>query len=580
MSDSQTKKQAKGSKSSNEAVAAHESKLKDDLGKELSLLLSEAYSSGKDHFQEFIGLTENLKAKQTELDIMSADSLPAPIISSYLSDVLMPNANGDLLSIVASDINVQPALDDIYKRLSIPPEKVVFSLLKNGIVIGEFQQAATVSVAKQVAATESVEAPAAEAVLVRKPGTILPNVAILSDSYTVFPILRYEKCIGFIEVRKDPAFLDSFDWKNGNLSYTDVIIHPVSDYIYETYGVRKSSSPLRLSVQQLDGSLLTYDIAAGASMLEDAYTAWKTLSLLQDSIVLASLIKNAQIMLVETEAGTATKQHVEAAKIKLRALFEGQIAMGQNGMKAYLSPQSKPAYIYSFTSNGVGKISTNLIGGEYNPGQLYYLTPFVNEFYSAMNYPKQLAGFTEGAGGLDGGGAVELYMLRYKAVVGKLKRLLGTFVKKSINNVLMSKGLTKLVDQFDVKVYGAFEETNQSEIQLKQLQLQLFTDVLTFSGIEDQARLKQVRAVMIKQIITDKIIVEALDKAMSEVAVPKVPASGATPEETDSVSWQDSQIPEAVDDELLPTSASADAAPDQSEGDQLPEMSEALSETA
>lgn len=511
---------------------------KEALGADLATLITSAMANGgADVFQGFVGLTQQLKRKQDELDIMAADSLPAAVLTDYVSDVLLPNANGDLVQVVAEHPNEQVVLTNIYQRLSLPLDKIVYSLIKNGIVIGEFEQVSIQSVARQVAATE--EAPtsetsnkftastaayeqvtkrpvqAAEQTYIRDPGTILPNVAILPNTYTVFPLLRYEKCIGYIEVKRDTDFFNSFDWEKDILNFTDVVIHPSLDYIHEVFGVPRSSKPLQLRVQNEDGTVSTYDVATGCSMLEDAYTAWKTLTLLQDSIVLASLIKNAQMMLIECESGTASKQQIEAAKIKLRSLFEGQLTMGRQGMKSYLNPQSKPAFIYSFTSNGVGKISANLIGGEYNPGQLYYLTPFVNQFFAAMGSPKQNYGFTEGAGGLDGGGAVEQYTKRYTSNVARLKRLLGSFIKKAINNILMAKGLTNLVDAFDVKIYGAYDETRNQEMQEQQTKLALYESIISFMKVDDEKQTK-LRSLMIKDVVTDPQLTKIIDEVLTQ----------------------------------------------------------------
>ncbi len=550
---------------------------KEELGAALADLISNAFVNGGDPFQGFVGLTQQLKAKQDELDIMASDSLPSAILSDYLSDVLLPNSNGDLISNIASNPNVQQVVDNIYNRLNIPLDKVVYSLLKNGIVIAKFQQFSVKSVAKQVvqkAAKESamthadnemtsetgnnklvqinnriVSMPANEQTYIRQPGTILPNITIVPDTYTVFPILQYEKCVGYLEITKERSFFDTFNWETEQVSYKDVVIHPVTDYCYVTFGVRTSSKPVQLTILNEDGTQTTYDIATGCSMLENAYTAWKTLSILQDSIVLASLIKNAQIMLVEVEGGTATKQQVEAAKLKLRSLFEGQISMGQNGMKSYLNPQSKPAYIYSFTQNGVGKITANLVGGEYNPGQLYYLTPFVNQFFAAMNAPKQRYGFTEGAGGLDGGGAVEQYTERYKSKVQELKRLLGKFIERCINNVLYSKGLTNLVDEFSSKVHGAYNEASNQEVQLLTSKLSLFTSILEFSGVEDPDKLRKVKSLMIKELVSSPDLVSAIDEMMSDDTGPESQNPESQTPQTDEP-LLDTQLTEGSSDQL------------------------------
>jgi len=538
-----------------------------------SKLLEAAFSNGtQDAFSGFFALTEKLKAKYDELGIMERDTMVAAIVSDYMSDTLLPNSNGDLVSIVAKNPENQSILESIYRRLNLPLDKIVYSLITKAKVVGEFEQVSVVDLAKRTiserAATESADGEinqgtdeaddipsgltiksATEQVLIRKPGTILPNVSIVSEPYTVFPIIKYERCIGYIEVKKELVESEDFDWTSDIVSYKDVIIHPAMDYVHEIYGVRHGTKPLRLRVRAKDGQILTYDLAEGCSMLEDSYSAWKTLVLLQDSIVLASLIKNAQIMLVEVEAGGATDAQIQAERIRLRSLFEGQLAMGSNGMRSYLNPQSKPAYIYSFTNNGVGKITASVIGGEYNPGQLYYLTPFVNQFFSGMNYPKQRAGFTEGAGGLDGGGAVEEYTKRYNSTVARLKRLLGSFIKKCINNVLAAKNLYKLVDEFDVRVYGAYSEEGLQEVQFQQAKLSLYESLISFTGIKDEQKQNRLRSLLIKNIITTKSITEEIDRLILEEErankEEEAPVGTSSPE-----LGEDTQIPDDLLSEL------------------------------
>ena len=579
---------------------------------ELTRLLQAAFGEdGRNEFIGFIGLTEKLKQKQDELDIMARDTMVAAILSDYLSDVLLPNSNGDLISIVPKDLKAQSLFDSIYDRLNLPLDKIVYSLLTKAVAIAEFEQASITTVAektiKERSATESLEerhsdpetelkysmakevifpqseeVPAQEQILIRKPGTILPRISLIHDTYTVFPIIKYERCVGYIRVKKEVIESSDFNWMSDVISYQDVIIHPATDYVHVVYGVRHSSQPIRFTVREADGTQLVYEVETGCSMLEDSYSAWKTLVLLQDSVVLASLIKNAQIMLVETEAGNASEGQIEVAKLRLRQLFEGQLALGSNGLRSYLNPQAKPAYIYSFTNNGVGKISASVIGGEYNPGQLYYLTPFVNQFFSGMNYPKQRAGFTEGAGGLDGGGAVEEYTKRYLSTVMRLKRLLASFIKKCINNVLISKNLYKHVDEFDVTVYGAYSEESLYEVQFQQTKLQLFESLISFTGIEDPAKQRELRSLLIKQIISTPAITEAIDELLLEELSPQ-PAES---EQTDLIA-PDTQIPDDLLGDLgledLPPEQGPDLPTEQSAPldtpEQLPDMGDTLSNT-
>ena len=504
-------------------VAATESV--EDLQKvdesKLAKMIEEVTVEEVSKMQNFLDLAKDLRLKQKELDIMAADTLPAAILTSYLSDVLEPNNNGDLISIVSSSPEVQSVVQSIYDELSIPVEKVINSLLKNGIAICEFdrEKIKKDDISKMLAANEHLsksQKAAAEEIFVKTNYTrVLPSITMIQDTSLIFPILEKEKCTGFIEVKKKER-LEGFKWMEDFLNDADIIIHSDKDFSYVKFGVSRSSEPLQLKVRDTDGNISVYDIDVGCSLLENSWSAWKTLSILLDSVVMASMIQNAQSIVVQCEVGQASEADIEALKIKIKSLFEGKLALGKDGMKTYLAPSPKPNYIYSFTQGGQGAISTTTIGGEYKPGQLFYINPYLNQFFAGMNAVKQNYGFTEDSGGFDGGGSVEEYNKRYLATVSQFKRLVAKFIKNCINNVLLSRGLLNLVDDFDVVVYKAYKEEDQAIAQMQQQQLQIMQDLVNFADIQDPIRLRNLKIAVIKKVFSDKTLVEAFEKALME----------------------------------------------------------------
>lgn len=497
-------------------------KLKQVDPAELAKIIDEAVGEEVGKLQTFMDLAKDLKAKQDELDVMARDTLPAAILTAYLSDILEPNNNGDLVSLIAKTPQEQTVLDTIFEQMGIPLDKVAYSLLTRGIAIAKFNRATVENPSKDRAANEAIK-------VAVNYGELLPEIEIISDTTTVFPIIKHEKCIGFIEVTKSEV-LDNFNWMTDTINYEDVVIHSKLDYAYVKFGVSKSSKPLQLRIKNKDGQVNCYDIDVGCSLLENSYSAWKTLTILQDSIVLASLIKNATTIIIETEAGNMSDAEIQVAKVKLKSLFEGKLALGKNGLKSYISPQAKPNYVYSFTSGGVGAIKTETVGGEYNPGQLYYMDPFVNAFFSGMNYPKQQMGFGESAG-LDGGGAVEEYTKRYLSTVSLFKRLLSQFIKNCINAILMSREMPNLVNNYEALIYKSYKEEDNSIIQMQQQQLQVMNDLFQFLEIEDPIQVRNIKLAMVKKVFSDKALLETIEEAMMEKTPD--PEDAATDEEKD-----------------------------------------------
>lgn len=468
---------------------------------------------------DFITLSQNIRAKQDAIDIMAADSTPYAIGASYVADTLEPNSQGDLVTLVAKVSGEQIIIENIYRRLNIPFEKVVYSLFKNAMVIAEFAHEGDLAEdargVKSKAANEAVEKEATEDIKVKVHNSkLIPKIRILSDTTRVFPILQYEDVVGFIEVTLDDW--SSFNMADEVLSYKDVVIHSAEDYVYVKFGFRTESKPLQLKVKLEDGSIVEYDIDQGKSLLEAAYPAWQTLTILKDAINLARLAFSASSVIVQTEVGSMSEAQIELARNKLKDLFENRLAYGKNGAKSYLQPQIRPNYIYSFTKNGVGSITTSTVGGEYNPGALTDLKYFEDEFFGAMGAVKQHYARTSDSAGLDGGGAVEQYEKRYLSYVAQFKRLLAKFIKDCINRVLLSRNLTGIYDNFNVIVNKAYEEDDLQVVNLQQTKLTFLQGILDFLDITNEKTLRELKLQAIKTVVTDRSLLESLSAVILE----------------------------------------------------------------
>lgn len=498
---------------------------KKEENESLTAAISNMSYSEYSRLTDFITLSQDLKAKQEALDIMAADTTPSAIGASYVADTLEPNSQGDLVTLVAKTSGEQVIIDNIYRRLNIPLDKVVYSLFKNAIVIAEFAHESDVKpiekgFGKMISAVEGTnEKASTEDVMVRiNKSKVVPKIRIISDTTRVFPILQYENVVGYIEITTD--ILNEFDFTSDYVSYKDVVIHPSSDYTYVKFGFRTESNPLRLRVKQEDGTIMEYDIDQGRSLLESAYPAWQTLSIMRDAVNLARLAYSASSIVVQTEVGNMTEAQIELARNKLKDLFENRLAYGKNGAKSYLQPQIKPNYIYAFTSNGVGAITTNTVGGDYNPGVLTDLQYFEDEFFGGMGAVKQHYARTSDSAGLDGGGAVEQYEKRYKSYVAQFKRLTAQFIKNCINNILLSRSLFGTYDNFDVRLNKAYQEDDYQEVNLQQTKLGFLQSAIEFLGVEDPKKLMDIKLQALKTIITDKNFLEALSQAVLEEPTP------------------------------------------------------------
>lgn len=487
----------------------------DDLMAAISQMSYSEYT----RLQDFITLSQQLKAKQEAIDVMAADSTPSAIGASYVADVLEPNSQGDLVTLVAKDPGNQIIIDNIYRRLNLPLDKIVYSLFKNAIAIGEFAHDGDLVNKveeikdKQKSANEGIEKSATEDILVKVHNSkLVPKINLISDTTRIFPILQYETVVGFIEITLEDYA--QFNFANDTISYKDIVIHSAEDYAYVKFGYRTETNPLILKVKLEDGTVVEYTIDQGRSLLESAYPAWQTLSIMKDAVNLARLAYSASSIVVQTEVGNMTEPQIELARNKLKDLFENRLALGKNGMKSYLQPQIKPNYIYAFTNNGKGAITTNTIGGDYNPGVLTDLNYFEDEFFGAMGAVKQHFARTGDGAGLDGGGAVEQYEKRYRSYVSQFKRLLADFIKNCINKVLGSRGLYGLCNEFDVIVNQAYREDDMQMVNLQTSKLSFLQQAIEFMEIDDPRKVKELKLQALKTVVVDKSLMEAFTSAL------------------------------------------------------------------
>lgn len=244
----------------------------DDLIAAISQLGYSEYT----RLHDFITLSQQIKAKQDAIDVMASDSTPSAIGASYVADTLEPNSQGDLVTLVAKEPAEQIIIDNIYRKLKLPLDKIVYSLFKNAIVIGEFaHEGDLVNKAEEISSrsanesAESKQKTATEDILVKVHNSRLtPKLNILSDTTRVFPILQYETVVGYIEVTLEDY--DNFNFASDMISYKDVVIHSAEDYVYTKFGFRTESKPLQLKVKMADDSVVEYTIDQGRSLLESA----------------------------------------------------------------------------------------------------------------------------------------------------------------------------------------------------------------------------------------------------------------------------------------------------------------------
>ena len=110
---------------------------------------------------------------------------------------------------------------------------------------------------------------------------------------------------------------------------------------------------------------LSYTVRHGQSILYSVYKLWRSLTLLENSLLLNRLTKSSVLRIINVEVGDMPKENVGKHMMGIKALFEQKAALDTgNIMSEYTNPGPMENCIYVPIHNGIGNITPQQVGGD------------------------------------------------------------------------------------------------------------------------------------------------------------------------------------------------------------------------
>lgn len=267
-------------------------------------------------------------------------------------------------------------------------------------------------------------------------------------------------------------------------------IYPESSIIHFSLGGLLGDYTIDASDK--DGNVNTYDIKFAQPMMEQAVTPTQTLSLLEDALLLNSLIRTVRFIAVE--CGDMDEDETRASLQELKAMIEQQLSINTatGDTQSFVNPQSPNNLIYLPMINGQAPINiTDLNLAETTDTDSKLLDYYEDKKLSVLGVPKEAMNFSS-AEGLGGAGAV--MSQRSALYANGLQRLQTAYISgwtDAMNKYFMSRNMSGFVNQFKLEMNPIITQLSTVAAERRDSaigQATQITDLLKNLGVDDKKR--------------------------------------------------------------------------------------------
>ena len=354
----------------------------------------------------------------------------------------------------------------------------------------------------------------------------------------IFELQKRGKTVGYIRTHIPDTNLSSDEYlyskaflNRYKFNTSDVDIYPADSFVHACLvdpNIKYTEEVVLGDISNdVEAKSVTYTVRRGRSLLYDAYKIWKTLNLLETSVLLNRVTKSSLVKVVSVDTGDMDKTRIRPYLQQLKRSIEQKIAIDVDKNMTEGSNYS-PAenLIFLPTHEGKNAINVTEIGsGEVNP-QLEDLDYFRKKLFSALGIPGAYLGEDDGESGFDSGTNLTLKSAQFAKKIKRLQNALIQAITDEINLILLDKNLYNYINEFKIKMQPPTtqeerdrKENMSSTISVIDSQMRLLSD----NGIEDPA----VKLNILKILLSDAglnsdvlaILQEEIDK-LEEAAVP------------------------------------------------------------
>lgn len=419
----------------------------------------------------------DLSTIQNIINAMSAlaeDSQIATALSYYATDATTPNASGKIIWATSTNPDDSTVADIINTKLT---QWDVNAYARDHILELSTYGNLYIPTTDMYHTNES-----------KRYGVALDHNSIVDDDYQVMPShsLPPENIVHLSYEGKPSGYIYEDDDSN------EMIQYPESSVIHFTLGGLLGKYKFKGKTK--DGDVKEYDIQFGTPLMEKALQPTQTLSLLEDSLVLASLSR--MVRFINVECGNAEEEEIEATLSTIKGMVEQQLSINTaaGDTQSFVNPQSPNNLIYLPRVNGQDAISiTDMNMAEATDADNKLLDYYLNKKLSVLGVPKEAMNFSS-AEGLGGAGAV--MSQRSALYANALQRIENAYIvgwRRAFNQYFIRHNLSGYVDKFDLHMNPIITQMSTVNAERRDAalsQAQSIVEVLKSCGVDNPKEYK------------------------------------------------------------------------------------------
>ena len=282
----------------------------------------------------------------------------------------------------------------------------------------------------------------------------------------------------------------------------------------------KKDSQGRIDASDTEGAggSLSFTVKSGQSILENVYSAYQTLKLKEESVLLERVTKSSITRVIQVELGDLPESQKRKKLQEIKNQIEQQIQVNKQAgtMQSRAGAQPIENIIYTTTKNGKGAISTVNIGGDVDIGNLSDVEDSENKVYGALLTPKALLGADMDGTGLSNGGSLTEMNTTYARRIKRGQVAICSAMKTLINIFALSDGLgDKIVNNFEVKLTPIITVEDNRRDELMQTKIRNVNDIMALldnlEQVDDDTKLKMLLE-WLSTYLNQQDIVDILDE--------------------------------------------------------------------
>lgn len=432
---------------------------------------------------------------QTQINTMRAlarDSQISTALSYYATDATTTNSSGQVIWATAVDKNSKEVADivnGLFKRWKV-----------NNYARDHILELATIG-NLYMPTTDLYKDCATDS---HRPKVVIDNNTIPDSDYDIVPSYKIppEDIIHLWYQGQPQGYV--LQPSEDTTQKSPLVILPESSVIHFSLGGLLGDYTIDARTQ--NGDTVSYDIQFAQPLMERAVQPTQTLTLLEDAMLLSSLIRVVKFVSVDC-GNSVEEEEIRDALQQVKDAIEQQLSLntGTGDAQSYVNPQSPNNLIFLPKVNGQDPISvTDLNMSQANETENKLLEHYQDKKLSVLGVPKEAMNFSSAEGLGNAGSVMSQRSALYANALARLETAYISGWTDAINQYFTARNMTGFVDKFELHMNPIITELSAMQFEKRDAalgQAQLVVDILKALGVEDRKEYREALVEILSEVL-------------------------------------------------------------------------------